>query len=149
MYVSLLSEKKRLQSIGKRSRILWENELQGRSILLLALYEKGVLRPDIQRLLKQAKAQGMFVLCVNTLKLKDPDQYKDIIDCYIEKFNFGRDFSSYKTGFLHIYKRGWETECARVLMANDSVFYTSKGLKKFLKDMVETDVEVLGSTENF
>ncbi|MBE9489856.1 MAG: hypothetical protein IMY67_06145, partial [Bacteroidetes bacterium] len=27
--------------------------------------------------------------------------------------------------------------------------YTSKGLKKFLKDMVETDVEVLGSTENF
>lgn len=149
VYVGFLSEKKRLKSFGKKPRICWEQELQGRNILLLALYERGFLRPDILRLIKAAKAQGMYILGVNTLKLAEPEQYKDIIDCYIEKFNYGRDFSSYKTGFIHIYKHGWESECARILMVNDSVFYTTKGLKKFLRDMIETEVEALGSTENF
>jgi hypothetical protein len=71
----------------------------------LALYEKGRLRSDIENLLITAKSLGMYVLAVNTLKVHNPDGLKDKIDCYIERPNFGRDFGSYQTGFLHIYTR--------------------------------------------
>ena len=149
LYVGALSEKKRLQSIGKPPKIFWEHKFRGQPILLLALYEKGSLRPDILRLIKAAKKRGMYVLGVNTLKLSNPNQFYSGACQTFQPFSSSRDFSSYKTGFMHIYKRGWEAETARVLMANDSVFYSTKGLATFLSDMVETEVEVLGSTENF
>jgi len=118
-------------------------------IVLVALYQKGVLRPDVVRLLRAAKAAGHYVLAVNTLKLKDPKDISSFVDCYVERPNFGRDFGSYKTGFLHIFRRGWQERCPRLLMLNDSVFYTEERLEKFLDDMMSSDVEVLGSTENF
>ncbi len=117
--------------------------------MLLALYQKGRLRPDLIRLIEAARAQGLYVLGVNTLKLTHPEELRDLVDCYIERPNFGRDFGSYKTGFLHIFHRRWEGHCPRLLMLNDSVFYSEKRLPKFLNDMMASDIEVLGSTENF
>lgn len=139
----------RVRSIGKKANVRHEAPYGGERILLLALYEKGVLRPDILRLLAEAKAQGLYVLAVNTLRLKDPGALTGLIDCYIERPNFGRDFGSYKTGFLHVYARGWEKTCPRLLMLNDSVFYSSRGLSKFLTDLATSPVEILGATENF
>ncbi len=122
-------------------------EKQG--ILLLALYEKGVLRDDIVRLIEEAKAASLYVIGVNTLKLRDPSGLSGLLDCYIERPNFGRDFGSYRTGFLHLFERGWAKRCSRLLMANDSVFYTGDKLAKFIDDMMTSEIEVLGSTENF
>jgi hypothetical protein len=117
-------------------------EKQG--ILLLALYEKGVLRDDIVRLIEEAKAAGLYVIGVNTLKLRDPSGLSGLLDCYIERPNFGRDFGSYRTGFLHLFERGWAKRCSRLLMANDSVFYTGDKLAKFIDDMMTSEIEVLG-----
>ncbi len=138
----------RVQSWGKPPKIHFEVPHAGQRILFLALYEKGELRPDILRLLAEAKAQGLYVLAVNTLKLRDPGALKHLIDCYIERPNFGRDFGSYKTGFLHVYARGWEKTCPRLVMINDSVYYATRGLSKFLSDLSTSDTEVLGATEN-
>ena len=89
--VGAQSEYQRFRSLGKTPKIHCESPYAGQPILLLALYQKGQLRPDLIRLLQAAKAQGLYVLAVNTLKLKDPGAVEGLIDCYIERPNFGRD----------------------------------------------------------
>lgn len=147
--LSLKSAITQLRSLGKRPTIHFERPYDDRPILLLALYQKGVLRPDTIRLLNAAKAAGIYVLAVNTLKLSDPFQYEDLIDCYIERFNFGRDFGSYKLGFLHLFKAGYDKTCPRLVLLNDSVFFTESRMPEFLTQMLKQDVEILGGTENF
>jgi len=147
--VGTQSQLQRAKVMGKVPKVHFEAPYDGQRIMLLALYQKGRLRPDILRLLETAKARGLYVLAVNTLKLQDPGALKGLVDCYIERPNFGRDFGSYKTGFLHLYDRGWEATCPRLLMVNDSVYFSQARLPDFLEDMFSSDVEVLGSTENF
>lgn len=117
-------------------------------ILLIALYEKTKLRPDIQRLLKSAKTLGYFVVGCNTEKLEKSENLSDFFDLYIERFNFGRDFGSYKTAFLEIFKREYHLSCPRLLMLNDSVYYESTRTPKFLQDLMNSEIEVVGATEN-
>ena len=146
--VSAQSVAARMKTLGKKPIVHFEQPYQGQKILLLALYEKGRLRADIENLLIIAKSLGMYVLAVNTLKVHNPDGLKDKVDCYIERPNFGRDFGSYKTGFLHFYKKRWDQDCKRLLMLNDSLFYSKANLTTFLEQMITTDIEVLGATEN-
>ena len=147
--VTAQSEYQRLRTLGKSPKIHFEEGYDGQPIMLLALYQKGRLRPDVIRLIKTARAQGLYVLGVNTLKLKQPEELRGLIDCYIERPNFGRDFGSYKTGFLHLFARRWEGTCPRLLMLNDSVFYSSRGLDKFIGELATSQTEVLGGTENY
>lgn len=147
--IYLKSEQARFRALGQKPVVHFEAPYAGQKIMLLALYEKGVLRPDVLRLLRCAKEAGLYVLAVNTLRLSDPVGVQGLVDCYIERPNFGRDFGSYKTGFLHFYARGWDKTCPRVLMVNDSVYFNSCRMPKFFDDMMSSDVEVLGSTENY
>lgn len=147
--VGAQSEYQRFKTFGKEPTIHIEEEYKGQPIMLLALYQKGRLRPDLMRLLRIAKAQGIYVLAVNTLKLKEPDALRGLVDCYIERSNYGRDFGSYKTGFLHLFARKWEDTCPRLLMLNDSVFYSTRGLDRFITELSTSQVEVLGGTENY
>lgn len=147
--VGAQSEYQRFKSIGKIPKVHFEAPYKGQPIMLLALYQKGQLRPDLIRLLAAARAQGIYVLGVNTLKVKNPDALQGVIDCYVERANFGRDFGSYKTGFLHVFDRKWDATCPRLLMLNDSVYYSTRGLDRFLTDMTTTEIEVLGATENY
>ena len=147
--VGAQSEYQRVKTLGKSPKIHFEEGYDGQPIMLLALYQKGRLRPDVIRLLRAAKAQGLYVLGVNTLKVKQPEELRGLIDCYIERSNFGRDFGSYKTGFLHLFSRRWEGTCPRLVMLNDSVFYASRGLDKFIDELATSRTEVLGGTENY
>ena len=152
-YAALLVVKGEIRRIrlGRKmpETVLFETEYAGQPILLLALYERGNLRQDIMGLLAAAKDAGLYVLAVNTLKVSDPDGFRDKVDCYIERVNYGRDFGSYKTGFLHLFAKGWQKSCPRLLMVNDSVFYTQERAPKFLDDMFSSPVQVLGATENY
>jgi hypothetical protein len=145
----LLSFVSQIKAIGKKPTLHFEKPYKGQTILLIALYENGCIRADIRNLLTTAKGLDIYVLAVNTLKVHEPKSLDDFIDCYIEQPNFGRDFGSYQTGFLHLYRQDWDRACGRVLMANDSIFFAQENLQKFLRKMIETNVEILGSTENF
>lgn len=135
--------------MGQKPKVHFEVPYDGRRIMLLALYEKGELRPDVIRLIKAARQEGLYILAVNTLKLRAPNALKELVDCYIERPNFGRDFGSYKTGFLHVFDKGWHEQCPRLLMINDSIFFSEERIPKFLNQMMTSDIEVLGSTENY
>lgn len=144
----LRSELRRLASWRHRAQVRHEHAYQGQPILLLALYQKGRLRPDTESLARIARARGFYVIGINTLRLDDPGALTEDFDCYTERFNFGRDFGSYKLGFRHIYARGMDQTCPRLIMANDSVFYCADRMPAFLDAIAEDAREVLGGTEN-
>lgn len=139
------------RALGKSDRVVHARAYDNRPIMLLALYQKGRLRPDVWRLLRAARAQNLYIVAVNTLRLV-PDEIsalQDNVDCYIERPNFGRDFGSYRSGFLYLLSRGWEACCPRLLMLNDSVFYSETRTALFLRNLMDSSIEVLGATENF
>ena len=148
-YVSLQSLVNGAKSLGKKAVVRHAEPYAGQPVLLMALFEKGSLRQDIVALLQAAKNKGVYVICVNTLKIPSVNNYLHLIDCYIEKFNFGRDFGSYKVGFEYVYESGIAQECPRLLMLNDSVFYSEKNNASFLDEMYGSHIEALGGTENF
>lgn len=147
--VTFQSERQRWKTIGQKPKVHFEIPYTGQRIMLLALYEKGQLRPDVVRLIEAARAEGLYVLAVNTLKLQDHAALQGLVDCYIERPNFGRDFGSYQTGFMHVFKNNWHETCPRLLMINDSIFFSSERMPKFLNDLMTSEVEVLGATENY
>ena len=59
------------------------------------------------------------------MRIEDRAKLEGLIDCYIERPNFGRDFGSYKTAFMHLFAQGWHEHCPRLLMLNDSIFYST------------------------
>lgn len=148
LYFVMQSHRNWMRSLFKADNIRFENTYNGQKILLLALYEKGELREDIEHLLEIVKKQDVYVICVNTLRLSEPEQYTEVMDCYIERYNYGRDFGSYKTGFLHLYKRQLHEKCPRLVILNDSLFYSKKNQAAFINDLFKTEVEALGATEN-
>lgn len=137
------------QTAFQKTNVIIKKEYNHKPILLIALYEKYELRNDVKRLLCAAQKCGYFVVAVNTLRLSDPKKLFDVVDCYIEKPNFGRDFGSYQTGFMHIFNNGYEKTCSRVLMVNDSIYFSTKGLEEFLVSMRDAWEDALGATENF
>ena len=137
-----------IRSAWRPARVLFERPHDGQPILLLALFESGRLRPDIEQLLKAAKQSGVYIIGVNSARLTNAHKYESLIDCYIERANFGRDFGNYRYGFLHIFKKNIHNNTPRIIIANDSVYYSSRGLPAFIRLMLDTEIEALGATEN-
>ncbi len=148
LIVQSLSFLKQLQTIGIPERTIFKREYSGENIMLLALYQKGAVRPDLMNLLKEAKNQGLYVVAVNTQKINDTAKVEPYIDYYIERPNFGRDFGSYKSGFRAIRSQELDQNCQRLIMLNDSVFYSTQNLRGFIQDLLSNKKEVLGATEN-
>ncbi|MDD2115533.1 rhamnan synthesis F family protein [Pseudomonas asiatica] len=148
-YVSLQSRMNWFRSLGKADSVLYSSSYAGQKIVLMALFQKGEIRNDVVHFLRAAKEAGLYVVCVNTLKIKNPERYSDIIDCYVEKYNYGRDFGSYKSGFNYLYSSGLAEQCPRMMLVNDSVFFSRKHNAQFLHEMFDSSVEALGATENY
>lgn len=146
-YYTFLSERERMTT-KRFTNIVHEKNFTGGRVMLLALYEKTNLRNDTIELLKEAKRQNVFIIAVNTLKLAPENYCPELIDSYIERDNYGRDFGSYQTGMKYFFDKKIGENCERLLIINDSVFFSIKGLSKFVTELYTTDVEVLGATEN-
>ena len=144
-----MSEIARVKSWTKPTKVHISESYSGQKILLVALYQKGALREDVIAVLQSAKDKGAYVVAVNSLRLDHPEELRGICDLYVERYNFGRDFGSYKWGFLYLIKQKILDECPRLIMMNDSVFYSRKRVSSFLDEMYRTEIEVLGATENF
>lgn len=147
MYYLMLSHKEKLKN-KSYANIISHNEFAGGNVMLLALYEKTKLRNDTIELLKEAKAQGIYIIAVNTLKIVKENYRPELIDVYIERDNFGRDFGSYKAGMGFFFDKKISDKCERLLILNDSVFFSKRGLSKFIHDLFSSNIDVLGATEN-
>ena len=146
-YYGVLSVRDNIQT-KKYTDVRIKKDFIGGRVILLALYEKTSLRNDTLELLKEAKRNNIFVIAVNTLKLEQVNIPTELADVYIERDNYGRDFGSYKVGMQYFFENRLQEKCERLLIINDSVFFSKKGLANFVKNLFETNIEVLGATEN-
>ena len=144
----ILSEINRARAFFKKTSIKKYTEYETKPILALAIYEKNIIRQDVVNLLKIAKQLGFYVLLVNSQKLTNPGLYSGLIDVYIERYNFGRDFGSYKTALQYLYKNKIASICPRLVILNDSVFFSLKNLEEFLTQLRDAELEVVAATEN-
>lgn len=128
------------------------SRLTGR-IVLFALYEKDVLRKDVKNALKELYELDCTIVLVNSRKLSEAsrNELTQWTTAYIERPNYGRDFGSYKDGMLWIYKnlKPEVIDVERLLILNDSVFYTRANLRSFFTSLVNTQRPVYGATMNF
>jgi hypothetical protein len=147
IYYGVLSVRDDLKT-KKYTNVKIKKDFTGGKVMLLALYEKSSLRNDTLELLKEAKRNDVFVIAVNTLKLEEDNYPVELADVYIERDNYGRDFGSYKAGMKYFFDANFDEKCERLLIINDSVFFSIKGLPQFVHNLFNTNVEVLGATEN-
>ena len=137
IYFNLLSIKGKIKwFFSQKYKVIKSEDLQDKkNIVLFAMYQKDVFRRDVIKLLKTLKENNIYVIGVNTQKIKkdsmgEIDKYFDV---YINRYNYGRDFGSYKLGFQKIiFQKLANRDFDRVLMINDSVFYSSKNLNFFV-----------------
>lgn len=141
-----------LKSIFYRDKvILNKNQTQEQRVhVVLALFEKEVFRKDILMLLGVLKDKNFYVSCVNSNKINREliETHQSLYGTYIERFNYGRDFGSYKTGINHFLKKGNVDNTDVLLILNDSVFYSKKNLSQWLDNLVQSKSLVTGATEN-
>ncbi|MGB0659660.1 MAG: hypothetical protein ACPGNV_05715 [Mangrovicoccus sp.] len=102
-----------------------------------------MLREDVVRLIKALNDADVYVIGVNTGRLYDADQY---FDAYFERRNFGRDFGSYRVGVIAAQKLAPSAE--RLLLLNDSVFYSENGLSDFVEKLLQSEADICSATES-
>jgi hypothetical protein len=138
-----------LKSLTQKPSILKaESPKPGQPILVVALWKYGPLREDIKKLFAAARSHGFFVLAVNTGKGQEEKDY-ELANYFAQIPNFGRDFASYKFAMKTVYRNNWHKYASRLVLANDSIFYSEVGLGSFLGASLETKLRALGATENF
>lgn len=138
-----------IKSLSQRPSVLkFQSPEIGQPILVVALWKYGPLREDIKKLFAAARRHGFFVLAVNTGKVQGDQEYENA-NYFAQIPNFGRDFASYKFAMQTVYKKGWHRTTSRLVLANDSIFYSEVGLDAFLAASVNTKFRALGATENF
>ncbi|GGX60202.1 rhamnan synthesis F family protein [Saccharospirillum salsuginis] len=150
IYLGVKSYLNWIRSLFKSDNvIIYSDTKKPEKVLLIALFEKGEVRPDVKRLIESARSKGFWIIGVNTLKLTNKEELSKLFDVYIQRFNYGRDFGSYKCGVEYLYKNAViNGDTNRLIILNDSVYYDSAKVDDFLTDLCNADYEVLGATEN-
>jgi hypothetical protein len=122
-------------------------------IVLFAIYEKEVVRDDVRNALKELHDLDCTIVLVNSRRLTEVsrNEIAQLVSVYIERPNYGRDFGSYKDGFLWIAENMSKdfANLERFLMLNDSVFFSKVHLKNFLSKLLDSPAPVFGATMNY
>lgn len=137
--IYLISEIKR--SDGQFSPI----SLSGRDVLLIAAFQRGELRNDMERLIQVARDSGFVVFISNTSRLHTfpPADY------YEERRNYGRDFGAYKALMKKIFRQPDFAAAKTMTLLNDSVFYIPNRIPQLLDKVRGVQPsEALGLTDN-
>jgi len=78
-----------------------------------------------------------------------PDALSGLASVYIERFNYGRDFGSYKEGIQYLQRNNKLYQAEKFLLCNDSVYYLQDLVLPTLDKVLDSDLEIVGATENF
>ena len=149
----LLNFKQFLLTCMKKPSIYRLNPRTSKKIVLFAIYEKENIRNDVKNALKELYELDCTIVLVNSRRLSEAsrNELTQWTTAYIERPNYGRDFGSYKDGMLWIYKnlKPEVMDVERLLILNDSVFYTRANLRSFFTSLLNTQRPVYGATMNF
>ncbi len=146
LWLQILNFKNYVNNLFSTTKIYKNNEISSGKVALIALFEKGKIRNDVKGLLITLKNKGFNIVGVNTQKLDEEE--RKYFDLYVERFNYGRDFGSYKVGFLNLFKIK-NLKLDKLLLLNDSIFYAKTNLENLIDDLCNESFDVIGATENF
>jgi hypothetical protein len=147
--IRFLDLKQKIKSLFHRSTVSEFTEYQnGQKIALIAIWEYQDIRKDIRTLIEELKKRNFFVCLVNTGKINQ-DSVSKLADIYIERFNYGRDFGSYKDGIEYLQKTNKLNHAEKLLVLNDSVYYLQDLIGPSIDDFLRSHLRVVGATENF
>lgn len=127
---------------------VFKNYKPGQKIALVAIWEYQTIRKDIEKLLQELIKRDFYICLVNT-GFMEVDKVKNVSAVYIERYNYGRDFGSYKLGIQYLQEDDRLSEAEKFLLLNDSVYYLQNQIGQTLDKFLESDLEVIGATENF
>ena len=139
----------KMNSWFKRPNMIIFRPISNRPVAIMAIWENEKLRKDVARFLNILESKEIDVILVNTGKLAKSEVEKLKCATYIERYNYGRDFGSYKCGFKFLQVNTRLEELPRLLFFNDSVFYADICLGDFVGALCDSDKPVLGATETF
>lgn len=150
----------RIQNFWQFFKTFWKTpmvykfeEIHSDVLVVFAIYEKNKLRADIKNALVELNRLGYSIFLVNSRKLSQQSRSElaKYVSVYMERPNYGRDFGSYKDAILWTYKNLTQhiPLLKRLLMLNDSVFYSRNNLQSFFSDLIETQSPVFGATINY
>lgn len=133
-----------------KDKEVFTNSFEYNYVCVLALYQTGKIRKDIFELIKELKRRNVFTIAVNTKKLQKEaiKSIEPFVGKYIERHNYGRDFSSYKKGVLEFYKNYNDDKCKRLIILNDSIMYVND-IEGFIDKFCNSPHPAAGTTENF
>lgn len=120
----------------------------GQKVALIAIWEYQILRKDIRVLLEELIKRDFYVCMVNTGKM-NAEPLSGLVSVYIERFNYGRDFGSYKEGIKFLQRHNKLVHAEKFLLCNDSVYYLQDLVSPTLDKFLDSDLEIAGATENF
>jgi len=121
-------------------------ERDGGTFCVFHLYPVNGIPPSARRALETLHDLGVNVVAVSNLSLAESDEafLEKVAHTIIIRRNIGRDFGGYKTGVLHVLS---QLKPDRLVLANDSVFFMSKGLREFFQELCGPHAYV-GAAEN-
>lgn len=147
--IRYLDYQQRFKSYFHKNKVYeFKDYQQGQMVALIAIWEYDYIRRDIKNLIDELNARNFYVCVINTGKI-DSELFEHLASIYIQRFNYGRDFGSYKEGFLYLSKKGILSLSPKLLMVNDSVFFLRQSISQALDSFVQSEKKVLGATENF
>ena len=120
----------------------------GQKVALIAIWEYQKLRKDIRVLAEELIKRDFYVCIVNTGKM-NAEPLSGLASVYIERFNYGRDFGSYKEGIQFLQKGNKLAQAEKFLLCNDSVYYLQDLVSPTIDLFLESNLEIAGATENF
>lgn len=132
--------------MNKNKRATSENiELADKHVLLIALFQTGAMRLDIQNLIEKAIKSDFVVLVSNNSRLENsPD-----VDFYEERPNYGRDFGAYKSLTKTLLKQMGLAQSKSITFLNDSVFYIPERITNLFSQVQKVGPrEAFGITDN-
>jgi hypothetical protein len=149
----LLNFKQYCLTFWKKTNVFDYEARKSKTFAIFAIYEKGNIRSDVMRAIEVLADLNYSIILVNSRKLNKESREKisKFVFSYIERPNYGRDFGSYKDGYLWLYKTHKNEYLAadRLLFINDSVYYSRTSLSEFFKSLRDNSVDALGATINY
>ena len=125
-------------------------DLSGRDVCVFVAYEPDGILPEFKTsylaALKRAGFVIVLVVALDDLNVKLVTRGLDFVDAILTRDNKGFDFAAW-SAVMSFVPSVWRTKL--LLLANDSVFGPSESFGRLIREIRDSDADLIGLTESY
>ena len=125
-------------------------DLSGREVCVFVAYEPDGILPEFKTsylaALKRAGFVIVLVVALDDLNVKLVTRGLDFVDAILTRENKGFDFAAW-SAVMSFVPSVWRTKL--LLLANDSVFGPSESFGRLIREIRDSDADLIGLTESY